>query len=708
MESYLNPQHYDLVTPDGYIKEIYATHQERKMAIIEINSISPSFVGYEIDPALIQFNLKSTLAQLGMNGITREIHLDKKRNSAEVRVELEAFGPVSQAMLDLLQAGSYVGKLFAADDRRRVRDPDYLMRMFGRSDRRGRPLLSLGGLDGSRDLILEKNEGRTVAYLSLRDGVVTYETSIYSFLPTLAKALIKNLPQTRQLLHLHHRWESGQPRIVKPNEILLVRTAPLHIRTVYARVVDALLPQGYRHTTANVLQPDTTASGDIYELYGSSSQVLDDIPLEFYTLEPHREHVFFSDRDQLQASLENPASLFEAFRTAPGPENFLASVFVVKGTQMKNLSAKDWIVRDPYKHEFPGLTHPSRQAMIVEKYIENQPAYPFLKAIETGLITSQGILLCRHFPTPLLKRTLLNDDVQLCLKRIYFHYPSCSHDSFFSHEDRAMLVDLAKFGIPVYWVDETTQKILQYTLKADKDTGLFVPLSLVDTFRKATVIGVYGSNLQAGTFEHELKTLLEGLLEMRKFVSHPLLSADTPLALLTGGGPGAMEMSNRVAKSLGILSCANIVDFRAKNQSVVNEQKQNPYIDAKMTYRLDRLVERQAEFYLDIPIFVPGGIGMDFEYTLEEVRRKTGSCPINPVLLFGNVDYWKKKISSRFQINRETGTIKGSEWVSNCFYCIQTANQGLSVLRKFFENQLPIGKDGPIYPDGFCIVDHLS
>ena len=47
-----------------------------------------------------------------------------------------------------------------------------------------------------------------------------------------------------------------------------------------------------------------------------------------------------------------------------------------------------------------------------------------------------------------------------------------------------------------------------------------------------------------------------------------------------------------------------------------------------MTYRLDRLVERQAEFYLDIPIFVPGGIGMDFEYTLEEVRRKTGSCPI--------------------------------------------------------------------------------
>ena len=182
---------------------------------------------------------------------------------------------------------------------------------------------------------------------------------------------------------------------------------------------------------------------------------------------------------------------------------------------MKSLSAKDWIVRDPYKHEFPGLSHPSRQAMIVEKYIEHQPSYPFLKAIESGLITSQGILLCRHFPTPLFKRMLLNDDVQRCLKRLYFRFPSLSHDGFFSHEDRAMLVDLAKFGIPVYWVDEISGKILQYTLKADKDTGLFVPLSLVETFRKATVLGVYGSNLQEGTFEQELKSLLSGLLEMR-------------------------------------------------------------------------------------------------------------------------------------------------------------------------------------------------
>jgi hypothetical protein len=163
-----------------------------------------------------------------------------------------------------------------------------------------------------------------------------------------------------------------------------------------------------------------------------------------------------------------------------------------------------------------------------------------------------------------------------------------------------------------------------------------------------------------------------------------------------------MELGNRVAKKLGILSCANIQDFAPKQNAIINEQKQNPYIDAKMTYRLDRLVERQAEFNLDFPIFLMGGIGTDFEYALEEVRRKIGSTPGNPVLLFGDKDYWRQKITSRFQCNLNTGTIAGSEWVSNCFYCVKDAREGLEVYRQFFSGTLPIGKNGPIYKEGFA------
>jgi predicted Rossmann-fold nucleotide-binding protein len=338
---------------------------------------------------------------------------------------------------------------------------------------------------------------------------------------------------------------------------------------------------------------------------------------------------------------------------------------------------------------------------MVERYIEQQPCYPFLKAIEKGLITSQGVLFTRYFPSPLMKRMLLSYYVQTNLMGLYFQVPSRSHGYYFSQEDRAMLIDLVTFGIPVYWADETSGQILQYVQRPNKASGMFVPLKKIEIFEKATFFGIYGSNLLKGNFEIELKKLLAGILQLREEIDHPLLNKKTPLALVTGGGPGAMEMGNRMAKELDILSCANIVDFQLRPDMVVNEQKQNPYVEAKMTYRLDHLIERQAEFYLDFPIFVTGGIGTDFEYALEEVRYKVGSRPVGPIILFGEIDYWREKITQRFQCNLKTGTIKGSEWLSNSFFCIQTAEQGLSIYRDFFLGKMKIGADGPIIPEGF-------
>lgn len=699
MESYLYPG-YDLASPDGIITSITNRTETSAEAIVFIEDISPAFVGFKIDPSLVFFNVKSTLAQLGLDGIGLTYELNVKNRNAQVKVKLLAIGPIAIEMLKHIAEGMFIGKLFAADDRRRVRNPDYLSRLFGRSDRWGRPLLSLGGLQGSGDLILDKVDGRTVAYLTLQNGRITFDKGIYSFLPTLAKALSTKL-DTRNLIRLHQQWNPLMTRNVEEGEILLVRTQPLHIRTVFAKVVNELLAHGYQHTTASVLQPDTEASGDIYELYGNSKREITDIPLEFYTLEPYREHVFFADRDQLQISLEDPKIVFKAFETAPKPLEARAAVFVVKGEQLLNLTPDDWILRETRFQEFPGPSQGSRQALMVDRYIKQQPAYPFLKAIDDDQITSEGVLLARYFPSPLMKRMLLTD--QRCLKRIYFQRPSESCQEFFSAEDRALLHDLNKFAIPVYWVDSISGNILQYTEKPDHDSGFFVPLHQVDLFLKSTVFGIYGSTLVQGSFEEELRNLMQGLIAMRQEMSHPLLHLNTPLALVTGGGPGAMEVGNRVAKELGILSCANIVDFRHK-VGILEEQKQNEFIDAKMTYRLDKLVERQAEFNLDFPIFLMGGVGTDFEYSLEEVRRKVGATPGQPILLFGEPEYWTEKITSRFRCNMKNGTIRGSEWLSNCFYCIQKAEQGLKIYREFFKGTLPIGKEGPIYDDGFVKI----
>lgn len=705
MESYLHTGIYDLITPDALISKLTRLTEKSAHALVTIENISPAFVGYQIDQSRVYFNIKSSLAQVGVNGVGIETHFDQKLERCEVLVLLTAIDKLGIQMLSLLQEGAYIGKLFAADERRRVRNPEYLARMFGRADRWGKPLLSLGGMHGSNNLVLEKMDGRTIAFLSCLEGRVEYNENILGFLPTLEKSLHHKEIRLREALKLSQEWIPDTPHLAHSDHLLLVRTQPLHVRTVFGRVVDELLPQGYHHMSANVLQPDTEASGDIYELFGESTKELDNIPLEFYTLEPHREHVFFADRDQLQASLEDPKALFRAFSTAPFLQTHLAAVFIVKGTQMQDLTPHDWIIRQPRKHDFPGIAHSSRQNLMVEKYIQQQPAYPFLKAISEGQITSQGVLLTRHFPTPLLKSLLLNDVVERCLKGIYFQRASFAYGYYFSHEDRAMLNDLAKFGVPVFWVDEISKKILQFIQKPEKDSGMFVPLDKIDEFMRATLFGVYGSNLLEGDFESELTKLFIGLIKIKSQLNHPILNKDTPLALVTGGGPGAMEVGNRVAQSLGILSCANIVDFRPKDgKAIVNEQKQNLHVEAKMTYRIDKLVERQAEFNLDFPIFLTGGIGTDFEYTLEEVRRKVGTVEATPILLFGAREYWRKKITSRFRCNLESGTIKGSEWISNCFYCVQNSEQALSVYEDYFTGQLRIGPQGPIYTEGFVSI----
>ena len=146
------------------------------------------------------------------------------------------------------------------------------------------------------------------------------------------------------------------------------------------------------------------------------------------------------------------------------------------------------------------LAHGTRQALMVERYIEQQPSYPFLKGIDNGNITSQGILLTRYFPSPLMKRMLLSDQVQRCLKGIYFQYPSHSYHDFFSAEDRALLHDLDKFAIPVYWVDRNTRKILQFFQKPDRDSGMFVPLNQVETFLKSTSLWHLWLQLTPGKF----------------------------------------------------------------------------------------------------------------------------------------------------------------------------------------------------------------
>nr|CRI42605.1 Uncharacterized protein BN1224_DC9_BS_00880 [Chlamydia pneumoniae] len=678
--------HHDAASPDGrlvsHLKKL-SPHIYEGEVLIE--NIPAYFLGFHLAQQCIQVNLKSSLAQLGVEAVLNHLELNKARKEARLHVLFMSQDPIATAMLELLEPGSFVCKLFAADDRRLVRSPCYLNRMFTHTDRTGSPLLRFGK-KLEHFITLEIINDRLVVFLPILPGTICYEETIYGFLPLMSKSLTRPHLKIRKFLPLY-QMVTDRPPVPEDHKILLIKTEPLHIRTVFARVVQDLLPQGLRHTAADILEPTTQESGDIYEFYGSTSEPIERIPLEFFTLEPYKEHSFFFYRDMLQETLESPQEVFRVFESIPEGED-QATMFISKGSELLELSQDSWIIK-------PRISPPDeRHAREIQKYIEDQPCFPFLKAMETDHITSQGVLFSRYFPSASLKGMFLSNYSRYYLQHIYFQIPSPTSGEFFSNRDRSFLLDLYFAGISVFWADLESKRLLQYIKRRNKDVGMFVPKYQAEQFAQSYFIGIHGSCLIAGDYDEFLRELLTGMHTLSQQFTIPEFPPQTPLAILTGGGSGAMELANRVATELSILSCGNLISLDTTNA----------YVEAKMSYAIPDLLERQADFHVDLAVFVIGGMGTDFELLLELISLKTGKKALVPVFLIGPVDYWKSKITALYNSNHAVGTIRGSEWVHNCLFCLSSAKAGIEIFRRYLNHTLPIGPEHPVPEDGFVIV----
>ena len=93
MGSKLSFLHHDLITPDGKVSSIKKIDEKRYEVVVNIDNISPSFLGFSIEKNRVFFNLKSTLAQLGVNGIGKAYQFSLGKRRAQVIVELIAITP---------------------------------------------------------------------------------------------------------------------------------------------------------------------------------------------------------------------------------------------------------------------------------------------------------------------------------------------------------------------------------------------------------------------------------------------------------------------------------------------------------------------------------------------------------------------------------------------------------------------------------------
>ncbi|KNH06178.1 Transporter [Perkinsela sp. CCAP 1560/4] len=707
----LEDSSFDLVSPDGHITWYRRVNRQRILAEVSIQEISPRFIGWfdENPTDTIVFHMKSTLSQLGVDSKLCDLQLKEATLEAKCEIEISAITTLGILTLDFLEVGAAIGKLFKGCSARRVHHIPYITRLLGHNDRFGNPLLVYG--DGSTDWRLTEIDGRVVAFIKLEPGSLVYDFDVTGFLPTVGKALQSNhtLSLVKRILRLHQHYKQENSRYVREGEMLMVRTKAMQMRSLFGRVVPELLPPGVKCTSSCILEPYDQGTmdnnvGRAFVFYGHSDVELEYIPLEFYTVEPYREGIAFEDRKDLADLLMDYEGAAQAFRSVPNDPDIQACVYICKASQMRELNEESWITSKPHRVPFVGSFEPSQQRVLAQQYLMQQCQFGLLSAIDSGEIISQGVLLTKYFISPILKHLLLSGSVCQYVRAIYFLQASKTTGTFFSQTDRAMLQDLMYFGVRVYHVDLKAEKIHQYAHRMGTDAGMFVPLGRKEEYLHAVYVGIYGSNLIEGDFESDLTLLLDGMRNLLK-------PDKKDLCVVTGGGPGIMELGNRVANKLGILSCGLFVDFgsgSSKPGVVINEQKKNPYVDAWMTYRLEKLVERQSDFNLDFPIFCVGGVGTDFEFALEEVRRKVGTTPPNPILLFGSKEHWKNKLTARWQENVRSGVVKGSEWLSNVCYVVSSGKQALEVYKKFFNNELAIGNKHPWNTDGFIDADTIT
>jgi hypothetical protein len=125
-----------------------------------------------------------------------------------------------------------------------------------------------------------------------------------------------------------------------------------------------------------------------------------------------------------------------------------------------------------------------------------------------------------------------------------------------------------------------------------------------------------------------------GTLYYEKSVEIAAALAKEGFGIITGGGPGVMEASNKGAKQAGGVSVG-------LNIALPHEQYANPYIDNDKNFSFNYFFVRKVMFlkFSQGVVLMPGGFG-----TLDEMFEtltliQTGKIARVPIVLYG-IDFW--------------------------------------------------------------------
>jgi len=148
----------------------------------------------------------------------------------------------------------------------------------------------------------------------------------------------------------------------------------------------------------------------------------------------------------------------------------------------------------------------------------------------------------------------------------------------------------------------------------------------------------------------------------------------SPLYVVTGGGPGIMEAGNRGAFEVGGKSIGlNIV--------LPHEQAPNPYITPRLCFQFHYFALRKMHFLMRSVALVcfPGGFGTLDELFEALTLMQTGKCRKRPVLLFGR-EFWSRLLD--LEVLVDSGMINPEDL--SLFQFVETAEEAWETLQKSY------------------------
>jgi uncharacterized protein (TIGR00730 family) len=170
--------------------------------------------------------------------------------------------------------------------------------------------------------------------------------------------------------------------------------------------------------------------------------------------------------------------------------------------------------------------------------------------------------------------------------------------------------------------------------------------------------------------------------EARRFaglVTERSRTLETPIYVVTGGGPGIMEAGNRGAHEVGGKSIGlNIV--------LPHEQAPNPYITPELCFQFHYFALRKMHFVMRSIALVcfPGGFGTLDELFETMTLIQTGKSRPRPILLFGRA-FWERLVDFGYLV--DTGMISAADL--GLFKFVESAEEAWDHLAAFYGFGLP-------------------